>query len=196
MHIEPMNEFEQSAYSQIHAALANIDTAAVPDIYTLSFFIYDSDDDPRYPTLQLGYNTLTQSTTSLQYASDAEEASWNYALWLQNELAFIGDPETQGGQLLQQHLKSCGLWYSDEDEEADFDRCMEVGGDITAYFVDACVRIARTLHEEGVIERIFGRSMPIIVHELEYYDQIATQTRAANPPGLTKAFEDWIASMY
>jgi len=34
------------------------------------------------------------------------------------------------------------------------------------------------------------------VHELEYYDEIAVQTAAANPPGVAGEFEDWIASMY
>ena len=53
-----MNDFEQLFYSQISAALANIDKSTIRDIYALSFFIYDKDDDPRYPILQLGYNTL------------------------------------------------------------------------------------------------------------------------------------------
>jgi hypothetical protein len=191
-----MNEFEQFFYSEITAALANIDTSIIPDIYALSFFIFDLDDDPRHPILQLGYNTLTHLKDRPPSASDAEEAKWNYAFWLQNELTFIGEPGTEGGQLLEELLKARGLWYSDDDEEADFDRCMRVGSDITAYFVDACIRIARALHENGVIEQRFSRPIPIIVHGLEYYDQIAVQTRSANPPGLAQEFENWIADMY
>jgi hypothetical protein len=191
-----MNDFEQFSYKRISAALADIDTSAVPDIYALSFFIFDSDDDPRYPILQLGYNTLKHAAGCTPSASSAEEAKWNFAFWLQNELAFIGEPETESAQLLEALLKARGLWYSDEDEEADFDRCMRIGSDITACFVDACVRIARALHENGVIEQQFSRPTPVVVHELEYYDQIAVQTRSANPPGLAKEFEDWIASLY
>ncbi|MCC7700776.1 hypothetical protein IGS59_00885 [Janthinobacterium sp. GW460P] len=192
---KPMNDFEQFSYCHICAALANIDTSTIPDIYALSFFIYDNDDDPRYPVLQLGYNTLTHLTECTPSASDAAEAKWNFAFWLQNELKYIGEPDTEGGQLLEELLKARGLWYTDEDEEADFDRCMRIGGDINAYFVDACVRIARALHENGVIEKGFSRPIPIVVHELEYYDEIAVQTRLANPPDLAKEFEDWIASM-
>jgi hypothetical protein len=162
----------------------------------LSFFIFDQDDDPRYPMLQLGYNTLTHWKESTPSASSAEEAKWNFAFWPQNELKFIGEPETEGGQLLEEVLKARGLWYSDDDEDADFDRCMRIGSDMTAYFVDACVRIARALHDNGVIEQYFSRPIPIVVHGLEYYDKIAVQTRSANPPGLAKEFEDWIASMY
>jgi hypothetical protein len=191
-----MNSFEQFSYSEIIAALVNIDRSTISDVYALSFFIYDKEDDPRHPVLQLGYNTLTHLAQSTPSASDAEEAKWNFAFWLQNELAFIGEPGTESGQLLEDLLKSRGLWYSDEDEEADFDRCLGIGSEITNYFVDACVRIARALHENGVIEQHFFRPMPIIVHELEYYDVIAVQTRSANPPRVAKEFEDWIASMY
>lgn len=194
--LREMNNFEQCSYNEISAALANIDRSTIPDVYALSFFIYDKEDDPRFPVLQLGYNTLTHLAESTPSASDAEEAKWNFAFWLQNELVFIGEAGTETGQLLEDLLKSRGLWYSDDDEEADFDRCLEIGGDITCYFVDACVRIARTLHENGVIEQHFSRPIPIVVHELEYYDVIAVQTRSANPPGVAKEFEDWIASMY
>lgn len=190
-----MNDFEKFFYSEISAALATIETSIVPDIYALSFFIFDLDGDPRHPILQLGYNTLTRLKECTPSASGAEEAKWNYAFWLQNELTFIGEPDTEGGQLLEELLKGRGLWYSDEDEEADFDQCMRTGSGITAYFVDTCVRIARALHENGVIERQFSRPIPIVVHELEYHDAIAVQTRSANPPGLAQEFENWIANM-
>lgn len=190
-----MTDFEKFSYNEICAALANIDADTKPDIYALSFYVSDVDDDPRHPVLQLGYNTLTQVSESTPAASDVTEAKWNFAFWLQNELAHIGEPGKQSGQLLQDLLKAKGLWYSDEEEDADFDRCMQVGDDITACFKDACVRIARALHENGVIEQHFSRPIPIVVHELEYYDKIALQTGAANPPGLAKEFEDWIASM-
>ena len=191
-----MNDFEKFSYRRISAALVNIDNSAIPDIYALSFFIYDKGDDPRYPVLQLGYNTLSHLKECTPSASSAEEAKWNFAFWLQNELGFIGEPETEGGQLLEELLKAQGLWYTDEDEEADFDRCMDIGSDITSYFVSACVRIGQALHENGFIEQNFFRSIPIVVHELEYYDEIAEQTRSANPPGVSKEFEDWIASIY
>lgn len=72
---------------------------------------------------------------------------------------------------------------------------MQIADRITAYFVDACVRIAQALHAKGVIEQTFFKPVPIVVHELEYYEEIASQTCRANPPGLTKEFENWIANM-
>lgn len=199
-----MNDFEKFAYKDIFEELADIDTEITPDIYVLSFYVFDLDDDPRRPVLQLGYNTcarLAECTPAKgqapgwPVASSAQEAKWNFAFWLQNELKFIGEPESEGGQLLEAILKARGLWYSDEDEEADYDRCEKIASEITTYFVSACVRIAQALHASGVIEQRFSGPVPIVVHELEYYDQIALQTRLANPPGLAKEFEDWIASM-
>jgi hypothetical protein len=164
----------------------------------------DFDGDPRQPVLQFGYNTRARmaecTPTEGQepgwpIASSACEAKWNFAFWLQNELRFIGEPETKSGRLLAELLKGRGLWYSDEEEDADFERCEEIAGEIAGYFVEACVRIAQALHASGIIEQKFSSPIPIVVHELEYYDQIALQTRLANPPGLAQEFENWIASM-
>ncbi|MET8206232.1 hypothetical protein ABZT51_09325 [Streptomyces sp. NPDC005373] len=37
-----------------------------------------------------------------------------------------------------------------------------------------------------------GRTVPVIVHELEYYEAIVLQTEAANPPGLADEFTSWV----
>lgn len=190
-----MNDFEKFCYSEICAALANIDCHDTPDIYAISFHVFDVDDDPRHPVLQLGYNTRTHVAESTPGASDVDEATWNYAFWLQNELTLIGEPGTRGGQLLEDLFRAKGLWYSDEEEDAEWDRCGQLAGGMTTYFVDACVRIARALHADGEIARQFSGQVPIIVHELEYYDEIAMQTRRANPPGWASDFENWIASL-
>lgn len=158
-----MNDFEKLSYDEISAALASIDTVSTPDIYAVSFYVSDVDDDPRYPILQLGFNTRTRVAESTASASSVDEATWNYAFWLQNELRFVGEVGTQGRQLLEDLLKTKGLWYSDEEEDADFDLCEQVASGITAYFVDACVRIAHALHANGVIERQFSCEVPIII---------------------------------
>jgi hypothetical protein len=40
----------------------------------------------------------------------------------------------------------------------------------------------------------FGKAIPVIIHELEYYDQIAHQTSAANPNGIAEEFVEWFYS--
>jgi hypothetical protein len=196
-----MEGFERHIYERIKHSLSVIEADVTSRIYGLSFFIYDDEDDPRRPTLTFGYNTLDRwaectpavnSIVAWPVASDASEAKWNYAFWLQNKLCVIGKCGTEGAVLRQCWITSLGLAYSDEDEEEDFDRCLRLGGQITEGFVALCVRVAKTLHDDGVIMDKFGQSVPIIVHELEYYDQIAEQTRGGNPPGLTLEFEKWV----
>jgi hypothetical protein len=41
-----------------------------------------------------------------------------------------------------------------------------------------------SIQEVGLIERAIGHQVPVLIHELESYEQIARQTEAANLPGL------------
>jgi hypothetical protein len=59
-------------------------------------------------------------------------------------------------------------------------------------FNQACCHLARTLHETKIIEAAIGRPVPVIVHELEYYEEIARRTELANPPGLADEFTAWV----
>jgi hypothetical protein len=196
-----MEEFERHIFESVKQSVTTIAADVADRIYALSFFIYDDDDDPRRPTLTVGYNTLDRwaectpaadSNVAWPVASDSAEAKWNYAFWLQNEMCVIGAAGTKGAALRQEWIKSLGLAYSDDEEGEDFERCMRLGGHITERFVALCVQVSWALHDGGTITGKFGRPVPIIVHELEYYDEIADQTRRANPPGLTSEFEDWV----
>ena len=195
-----MEKFERHIYESVKRSLTTIKDVT-DRIYALSFFIYDEDDDPRRPTLTFGYNTLDRwaectpvanSNVAWPVASDSSEAKWNYAFWLQNEVCVIGAAGTEGALLRHEWIQSLGLAYSDDEETKDIERCMRLGGQITEQFVALCVRVSMALHDGGSITGKFGRSLPIIVHELEYYDQIAEQTRRANPLGLTSEFEEWV----
>jgi hypothetical protein len=188
-----MNTIEQFFYDEIVAAIAGIDANTRADIYALSFFIYDIDDDPRFPGLTVGYNTRANAAQA--QASDAAEGKWNYAFWLQNSLIDIGGPETAGGQLFEEAMAAAGRWYSDDEEDEDFDRCMSVGEEITGQFVALCVAVAQRLHRDGIIGNSFQPPVPIIVHELEYHEAIAAQTERANPAGLADEFTGWVRSL-
>ena len=67
--------------------------------------------------------------------------------------------------------------------------------EITAAFVRVCVSTAQRLHETGMIQGTFARVLPIVIHELDYYDEIAQQTAEANPPGVADGFVAWINSL-
>jgi len=197
-----VNRFEQHVYETVRAALDEIDAADMPEIYALSFFLQDGEE--RAPAMWFGYNTHTQARSSTPaqgeaagwpIASDIGEATWNYAFWLQNTLAFVGEPGSHGQGVLIEVMREEGLWYTEEEAAADPDRCMRLDDRMHERFADMCATAARALHANGVIAARFGKTIPIVVHELDYYDRIVDLTQAANPSGIAARFVDWVRSL-
>ncbi|MEU5047790.1 hypothetical protein [Streptomyces griseorubiginosus] len=191
----PTMTFHDYLQHLVERALASIPAADAGDIYALSFLIANEDDDPRQPTLTIGYNTGVQARRSVLDASDEAEARWNYAFWIQNELTVVGDltSDPAGAAARQKWLTGLGLWYDEPTDLADRDSVIgPLAAQIESHFNQACCQLARTLHSTGVIERSVGRTVPVIVHELEYYEAIARQTEAANPPGVAAEFTSWV----
>ncbi|WMX47331.1 hypothetical protein RGF97_24345 [Streptomyces roseicoloratus] len=176
-------------------AIASISATEAEDIYVVSFFIDNERDDPRQPTLTIGYNTEAQFRRSIANASDEAEARWNYAFWLQNELTVIGDltRDPDGTAARRQWINELGLWYDEPTKPEDW--VTTVGSTaalIEANFNHACIQLARGLHDDGVIAATIGKPVPVVLHELEYYEAIARRTEAANPPGLADDFTTWV----
>lgn len=101
-----------------------------------------------------------------------------------------GSTDPVGGRLCRSWFEAAGLWVTGDDDEAD-----GRADQATQQFVRLCVDVARRLHDDGAVQRWSGRPVPVLVHELEYYEAIAEQTRAANPPGLADDFCSWVRSL-
>jgi len=157
------------------------------DIYVVSLFVYDEDDDPGLPTVTVGYNAeadVARATDPAQaFPTDEHEARWNFAMWGQYQLAVICSSESdpEGAQLREAWAKSEGLWYDlADDENPVFNEC---GEPLTKAFISLLESVVQRLHA-GDIDRIFGKSLPVLIHELEYYEEIAAQNLRGNPPGI------------
>jgi hypothetical protein len=183
---------------RVAAALAAVPSTARSDVYAVSLFVHDEDDEPEQPTLTVGTNTEGQVQLALAGESagwalptDEAEARWNFAFWQQNELTVLCDSQRDpDGEALRNEWIAATGWTVDWDaDDAD-----EAADKITSGFVDVCVQLAQRLHSSGEVERLFGRSIPVIVHELEYYDEIAEQNLRANPAGLADGLVNWIRS--
>lgn len=142
------------------------------DIYAISLYVNDEEDDPLRPTVTLGYNTERQVRESMQDASDEQEARWNYAFWLQNAELCWGVGESAGD------VKS---WLSEQNLTDRED-------EVTEAFVKLLVDIVRDIHTMGLLRDKFGKEIPILIHELEYYEEIAEQNISANGEELVRAF--------
>ena len=54
--------FINNSYDRIKDAISNFDENILKDIYAISFYKSNQDDDPRLPLLTIGYNTISQWT--------------------------------------------------------------------------------------------------------------------------------------
>jgi hypothetical protein len=182
-----MSDLSSHVYSAAVQALDAIPTDELADIYAVSFFVYDEEDDPRKPTVTVGFNTEADVAAS----GGDDESRWNYAFWRQNQLAVVCDSaaDPAGAALREAWAREQGLWYDLEPgEDAVFN---ERGEPLTKAFVRLLVGVVQRLHQ-GDIERIFGRAIPVLIHELEYYEEIASQNLSANPAGVvTEDFVRW-----
>ena len=189
-----MNAIAGEVTRRATRALEAVPARLRSSIYVVSLYVEDWEDDPALPTVQIGFNTEDQVAETTGRADDEDEARWNFAFWLQNTLDAIGGPEDpEGSRVIDEAFALADLSY-DPDDFSDAARA--VGRAMTELFVDSCVDAARHLHDGGVITSVFGRSIPVLVHELEYYDVIAEQNRRSNPPGVADEFCGWIDAMY
>lgn len=170
--------------------ISNINNWTDKDIYAISLFVYDENDNPCKPTVTLGYNTETQVQKEISNADDEQEARWNYAFWLQNELLCFGTGET--AKEVQIWLKNNKLPYYDDDDDVwnDNDTYDKVEG-ITTQFVAELIKLVKEIHKSKILTKKFGKELPIIIHELEYYDEIAKQNIKANGKKLLADFLDF-----
>lgn len=125
--------------------------------------------------------------------SDADEARWNFAFWLQDELEVCGDRglDPVGADLRDAWVRDAGWWYDDwEAPEADR-LCLAISLD----FAERCATVARRLHADGDVERLFGRPIPIVVHELEDDERTVERNLAANPTASIRPYLDWYESL-
>lgn len=92
-------------------------------------------------------------------------------------------------------VRDLPFYYTDEESEEDEEKTSEAGWQIWDQFQNNIVVVAQQLHANGVIKEKFGKEIPIIIHELEYYDLPLNLTKQGNPEGLVNEFEAWIEAM-
>jgi hypothetical protein len=186
--------FEDYALQSVARALNSVAPDDARDVYAVSLWVNDEEDDARRTTFVVGFNTEARVREVTPQAWDEEEARWNFAHWLQNELVVVaggyeGSEDAEGLALRRRWIEELGLWYADDGES---DESYRKGGEIYDQFFALAVRLVKRLHDSGVVERAFGRPLPVVIHELEYCDEITEYNRAANAPELIEDFLRWV----
>lgn len=62
---------------------------------------------------------------------------------------------------------------------------------VTNAFIKVLVDIVKELHQSGFIKKKFKEEIPVLIHELEYYEEIANQNVEANGYELVEEFVDF-----
>lgn len=161
-------------------------------IYAISFFVYSNESFEykgfnNIPYFAISYNT----ERDCRHADMYSEKRWNYAFWRQEEYAIIDSNEPDG------LIKNLFKWYEkngitnigEEDLLYDDKRRYVGKGPVGHYELLMMVaNVAKNLQEEGFIKKQLKKSLPIIIHGLEYawYDMEATLI--GNPHGEADIF--------
>ncbi|RZK17755.1 MAG: hypothetical protein EOO43_13205 [Flavobacterium sp.] len=160
----------------------------------MSFWYDNYDDDLRFPTIMFGFNTTENYTNNIENASDDKEAKWNFAFWLQNEIERIGE---KGDKLLEDWFRASDYFYTEEEDERAnknetlFTEILNKGDKFSNEFIEEIITLTKRLFSESIISSKFGKKIPILIHELEYYDLPISWTVRSNPDGLVDEFIEW-----
>ena len=155
--------------------------------------MYDKEDNPCEQTVTLGYNTESHYSSAISVASSPLEARWNYVFWLQSQELVFGDNETS--ELVKRWILALDLPYYLLYEipnavlpDTVYDEAFEK---ITREFLRVLIAVVKELHATGFVESTFSKPLPLIIHELEYYDEIVEQNIEANGRPLVQGLIDF-----
>jgi len=167
------------------------------DTYAISFFVENLNGNPYMPTISIGHNTEEQYRESIVDAFDEREARWNFAFWLQSQ-EFVFGEEGETKNMVKQWIVAHGFPYCEDysysyESEAACNAHYDLMDTIANNFlIPVLVEAAKELRKSQIIQDKFGKEIPIIIHKLEYYNEIANQNIEANTLPLVKDFVDWV----
>ncbi|MCL2797208.1 MAG: hypothetical protein FWD58_04050 [Firmicutes bacterium] len=140
--------------------------------------------DGNLPNLYISYNT----EADCDGAPADDEERWNYACWSQDTTTIISYDD---------EVEECVQWLNEQgvqnvgEESSDYDENNFYIGTGPAGFKELAELlsiIAINIRKDGLLKRVFGKDVPIIIHGLEYYDYIIDLNQRTNPKSLIKNF--------
>ena len=190
-----LKNFIEKSYEKLKNAIQEIaNEEDKKEVYTLSFCYTWDDDDLRFPKITLGYNTLSNVKESYN-ATSKEDAKWNFDYWLQTEVETVGGKKDK---LLKQWFAKTPYFYSDEEndraieeDEELYDKLLKKGDKFGKDFIKEVIALAKRLLDDGEVEKVFGRNIPIIIHQRDFEDTPISWTKKANPAKLIKEFLEY-----
>ena len=191
-----LKNFIEKSYEKLKNAIQEIaNEEDKKEVYALSFCCTCDDDDLRFPKITLGYNTLSNVKEESYNATSKEDAKWNFDYWLQTEVETVGGKKDK---LLKQWFAKTPYFYSDEEndraieeDEELYDKLLKKGDKFGKDFIKEVIVLAKRLLDDGEVEKVFGRNIPIIIHQRDFEDTPISWTKKANPAKLIKEFLEY-----
>ena len=191
-----LKNFIEKSYEKLKNAIQEIaNEEDKKEVYALSFCYTSDDDDLRFPKSTLGYNTLSNVKEESYNATSKEDAKWNFDYWLQTEVETVGGKKDK---LLKQWFAKTRYFYSDEEndraieeDEELYDKLLKKGDKFGKDFIKEVIVLAKRLLDDGEVEKVFGRNIPIIIHQRDFEDTPISWTKKANPAKLIKEFLEY-----
>lgn len=166
------------------------------DIYAISFFVYSNEaylygEFSNVSEFLISYNTESDCET----ADVKSEERWNYAFWRQNVITIT---DNEGLQVLFQWYKENGIDNIGHEDDNCYDENYQyIGKGPVGYYelLTVVSEVANKLQNENYIVNKFGKSLPIIVHDLEYSWYVVGATKNANPNGEADQFLETMSEL-
>jgi hypothetical protein len=156
------------------------------DVYAVSLYLEYYNDNLYEPNVILSYNTNENVKNVVSEGVDELEARWNYAYWLQDDLYVFGENETK--EHVKEWFINNGYEYLTYDEYYSRDVDEELICEIDDKIKNELIEVVKKLHETNFIKEQFGKEIPVLIHELEYYDEILEINKKANPSYVIEEF--------
>jgi hypothetical protein len=182
-------DLENYLTAKFEVAMRTWSRDLVQDIYALSLYRDDNefDDEGTYrPSVLFIYNTTSHLMRQLPHATTLSEARWYLAHWQLDDKV---DIETTTGDKSGRHRDEEGTRLLDAWFQSQMATLHpEDSSDLIPVFAELCGRVARALHDRGSIRAVFGRDVPIIMHDDDVGEKMLAQTAAVNPPDAVAEF--------
>ena len=169
-----------------------IDTWDEEGIYAVSFFVYSNDAYEYNGIFNVSEFAISYNTEEdCPGADDYDEERWNYAFWRQDENPIIYTTEKNPlTDMLFDWYEEQGLKNLGHEAPNAYKDGYYIGKGPEGHYelLTLISEIASELQNEGYLTKKFGKTLPIIIHGLEYAWFDIEATKKGNPNGEADTF--------
>ncbi|MEE9415061.1 MAG: hypothetical protein V3V01_07245 [Acidimicrobiales bacterium] len=182
------DQLERRVAERITAALEVLPRALATSCYGLSLVLHENESDPARFRVDVRLNTEAQVAGIMYEGVAPDEARWSLDHWVDVVLWDLDATNPMGD--IERQLNG---WLSAE-RRLHGELVGEQGRRFVHRIREVLGRVGAILHDSGSIERVFGRSVPVIVQGPESGPWAKEITAHANPWASKTERRKWFAA--